>query len=61
MDLKTKPFSDKYVSTLEFPIAVGLRLLNFGEISTPYVLIGDPTLIRFCKIELNPMLIGKRK
>ena len=49
------------ITTLEFLIAVGLPLLNFGEISTPYVLIWDPTLIRFCKIELNPMLIGNRK
>ena len=43
--------------TLEFLIAVGVRLLIFEEFSIPFALIRDPMLIRFCKVELNPMLL----
>ena len=39
----------QFLTTLEFLIAVGLRLLIFEGFSTPYVLIRDPMVIYFGK------------
>ena len=50
-----------YLPTLEFLIAVGLRLLIFEDFSTPYAAIRDPTLIKICKIKPHPTLIRNMK
>ena len=51
----------KVVHYSRVPNCHGGALIIFEDFSPRYAFIKDPTFIRFCKIELNPMLIGNRK